>query len=63
MTECQRITGALADEIMAGRLACDQTATRIVLRIGSVTLFEQPPRPSTRASCRPPGKSPWRWTR
>ena len=37
----QRITGALADEIIAGRLACDETPTRIVIRIGSVTLFEK----------------------
>ena len=38
-TQLERIRAALADEIMAGKVSADQTATTIVVRVGSVVLF------------------------
>lgn len=38
-TQLERIRAALADEILAGRVAADQTATTIFIRIGNVVLF------------------------
>jgi type VI secretion system protein ImpK len=38
-TQLERIRAALADEILAGKVSADQTATSIVIRIGSVVLF------------------------
>ncbi len=38
-TQLERIRAALADEILAGKVSADQTATTIVIRIGSVVLF------------------------
>ncbi|HLW92875.1 MAG TPA: type VI secretion system protein TssL, long form [Roseiarcus sp.] len=38
-TQLERIRAALADEIMAGKLSADQTATTIFVRIGNVVLF------------------------
>lgn len=38
-TQLERIRAALADEILAGKLSADQTATSIIIRIGNVVLF------------------------
>ena len=38
-TQLERIRAALADEILAGKVGADQTATTIFIRIGSVVLF------------------------
>ncbi|HXW20064.1 MAG TPA: type VI secretion system protein TssL, long form, partial [Roseiarcus sp.] len=38
-TQLERIRAALADEIMAGKLTVDQTATSIIIRIGNLVLF------------------------
>ncbi len=38
-TQLERIRSALADEIIAGKVSADQTATSIVVRIGSLVLF------------------------
>ena len=38
-TQLERIRAALADEILAGKVSADQTATSIFIRIGSVVLF------------------------
>jgi type VI secretion system protein ImpK len=38
-TQLERIRAALADEIMAGKLSADQTATTIFIRIGNLVLF------------------------
>lgn len=38
-TQLERIRAALADEILAGKVNADQTATRIFIRIGSLVLF------------------------
>ncbi len=38
-TQLERIRAALADEILAGKVSADQTATTIFIRIGSVVLF------------------------
>ncbi len=38
-TQLERIRAALADEILAGKVSADQTATSIIIRIGSVVLF------------------------
>jgi type VI secretion system protein ImpK len=38
-TQLERIRAALADEILAGKLSADQTATSIIIRIGNLVLF------------------------
>jgi type VI secretion system protein ImpK len=38
-TQLERIRAALANEIMAGKLSADQTATTIYIRIGNLVLF------------------------
>ena len=38
-TQLERIRAALADEIMAGKVGADQTATTIFVRIGNLVLF------------------------
>jgi type VI secretion system protein ImpK len=38
-TQLERIRAVLADEILAGKVNADQTATRIFIRIGSLVLF------------------------
>ncbi len=38
-TQLERIRAALADEILAGKLDADQSATTIFIRIGSLVLF------------------------
>ena len=38
-TQLERIRAALADEILAGKVSADQTATTIFVRIGSLVLF------------------------
>ena len=38
-TQLERIRAALADEIMAGKLSANQTATSIIIRIGNLVLF------------------------
>jgi type VI secretion system protein ImpK len=38
-TQLERIRAALSDEIMAGKLSADQTATTIFIRIGNLVLF------------------------
>lgn len=38
-TQLERIRAALADEILAGKVGADQSATTIFIRIGSVVLF------------------------
>ena len=38
-TQLERVRAALADEIVAGKASADQTATTIVVRIGSLVLF------------------------
>jgi type VI secretion system protein ImpK len=38
-TQLERIRAALADEILAGKVSADQTATSIIIRIGNLVLF------------------------
>jgi type VI secretion system protein ImpK len=38
-TQLERIRAALANEILAGKLTADQTATSIIIRIGNLVLF------------------------
>ena len=38
-TQLERIRAVLADEILAGKVSAEQTATKIFIRIGSVELF------------------------
>jgi len=38
-TQLERVRAALADEILSGKVNADQTATRILIRIGSLVLF------------------------
>jgi type VI secretion system protein ImpK len=38
-TQLERVRAALADEILAGKVSADQTATSIFVRVGSVVLF------------------------
>ncbi len=39
MTQLQRIRAALAPEIAAGQASADQTANRIIIRVGNIILF------------------------
>jgi type VI secretion system protein ImpK len=40
LTQLQRIRAALAPEIAAGQASADQTANRIVIRVGNIILFD-----------------------